>query len=99
MSYAAAASSPGGGHYVITYGAILYGAMRLHRGLRPSRSDDAVQLLDRAARLESVDRTQAVAAYEEIIRLFPETRASDEARRNIQTLACSKASTADAVAR
>ena len=33
-SYSLAASSPGGGHYVIASGAMLYGAIRLLRGLK-----------------------------------------------------------------
>ena len=32
-SYSMAASSPGGGHYVIASGAMLYGVFRLLRGL------------------------------------------------------------------
>ena len=34
VSYNMAASSPGGGHYVIATGAILYGLLRLLRGLK-----------------------------------------------------------------
>ena len=34
VSYSLAASSPGGGHYVIATGAMLYGLLRLLRGLR-----------------------------------------------------------------
>jgi hypothetical protein len=47
---------------------------------------DANSLLDQAARLENIDRAQAIAAYEEIIRLHPGTPASRESERNIQTL-------------
>jgi len=47
---------------------------------------DANSLLDQAARLENIDRAQAIAAYEEIIRLYPGTPASHESERNIQTL-------------
>jgi hypothetical protein len=32
-SYSFAVSSPGGGHFVVAYGAILYGGFRLLRGL------------------------------------------------------------------
>ncbi len=34
VSYGLAVSSPGGGHFVIATGAMLYGALRLFRGLR-----------------------------------------------------------------
>ena len=47
---------------------------------------DLAPLLNEAARLESVDRSEAIAAYEEIGRLYPHTAASREAARNIQTL-------------
>jgi hypothetical protein len=33
MSYNAAASSPGGGRYVVAYGAIIYGALQFFRGM------------------------------------------------------------------
>lgn len=46
----------------------------------------ATELLDAAARLENVDRAQAIAAYREIVRLYPNTNAGAEAARNIQTL-------------
>jgi hypothetical protein len=50
-------------------------------------SSEAAALLDRAARLESVDREKAIAAYREVVRLYPNTDASNEATRNIHTLA------------
>jgi TolA-binding protein len=33
-----------------------------------------------------VDREKAIAAYREVVRLYPNTDASSEATRNIQTL-------------
>jgi hypothetical protein len=47
---------------------------------------EAIRLLDEAARLETTDRLRAITIYQEIIRLFPDTSASREAARNIQTL-------------
>lgn len=47
---------------------------------------DPVSLLNRAASLESYDRGEAIAAYEEIIRLYPGTSASKESQRNVETL-------------
>ncbi|PWU19308.1 MAG: hypothetical protein C5B50_06855 [Verrucomicrobia bacterium] len=85
-SYAAAVSSPGGGTYIIAWGAVLYGLRRILRGLPASPAGAASELLNAAAQLEGVDRSQAIAKYEEIIQRFPGTSASQEAARNIQTL-------------
>ena len=52
----------------------------------PDPGRDALRLLDEPARLESVDRVKAIEAYDEIIRLYPDTSASKEAARNIETL-------------
>lgn len=46
----------------------------------------ATELLDKAARLEGVDRAQAIAAYREVVKLYPNTTASSEATRNIKIL-------------
>jgi hypothetical protein len=90
LSFSAAISSPYGGHYVIAYGAIIFGLAQLFRGLTAAGGTDtsaqAQELLDAAAHLESVDRAKAVALYAEIAKKFPGTRESDEAQRNIQTL-------------
>jgi hypothetical protein len=53
---------------------------------RPNARRDSKRLLEIAASLESTDRDGAIAAYEEIIRLYPETAASAEAARNIQAM-------------
>jgi hypothetical protein len=91
FSYMAAVSSPYGGHYVITYGAIVFGAAQYFRGRAAASgtdtNDQAQELLDVAARLESVDRAKAEELYAEIARKFPGTRAGKEAERNMQTLA------------
>jgi len=47
---------------------------------------DPQRLLDKAMRLESVDRTKAINAYKEVIRLFHNTSASREAARNVEVL-------------
>jgi ribosomal protein L37E len=60
-------------------------AVRKQRALARPPTDPA-SLLDEAARLEDVDRSKAIAAYHEIVKLFPDTAASREAARNIQTL-------------
>jgi len=91
FSYLAAASSPTGGHYVIAWGAIVFGAMRFFRSRavangRSDRKTQAQLLLHTAARLESVNGAKATALYAEIVQAFPGTRASEEAQRNIQTL-------------
>lgn len=91
FSYLAAISSPYGGHYVIAYGAIIFGIAQFFRGRAAASgtdtNDQAQELLDVAAHLESVDRAKAEALYAEIARKFPGTRACNEAQRNMQTLA------------
>jgi len=52
----------------------------------PNPGRDSARLLNQAAALEKNDVPQAVSGYEEIIRLFPDTAASQEAARNIQSL-------------
>jgi hypothetical protein len=90
ISYAAAVSSPFGGHYVIAYGAIILGIVQFFRGRAAAAGTDtgaqAEELLDQAAQFESLDRAKAVELYQQIVRQFPGTRASKEAQRNIQTL-------------
>jgi len=91
ITYGAAVGSPGGGHYIIAWGAIVFGAVQFFRGYArrsgtPVCRSDLQLLLNTAARLETVDRAKAVAMYEEIVRSFPGTRASAEAHRNLQVL-------------
>ena len=52
----------------------------------PNSNRDSARLLNEAARFENVDAAKAIGAYEEIIRLYPNTPASEEATRNIQSL-------------
>jgi hypothetical protein len=52
----------------------------------PNSRRDSKRLLNEAASLESVDRARAIEVYEQVIKLYPGTRASREAERNIQTL-------------
>ena len=54
--------------------------------VEPDSTRDSERLLVAAARLENVNREEAILAYEDIIRLYPNTRASNEAARNIETL-------------
>ena len=52
----------------------------------PNPQRDAGRLLDEAAGLESVDFHRAIAAYEEVMRQYPDTRASKQAASAIETL-------------
>ena len=95
LTYVAAVSSPGGGSYIIAWGAVLFGAVQFFQGLaavngRVDHNRKAQDLLDLAAELESVDRPKAIAVYGEIVRLFPGTAAGREAQANIQTLTTHK---------
>src|SRR5579859_1161808 len=96
VSYLAAVSSPYGGHYVIAWGAVVFGAIRFFQGRaaaagRVDHNSQARELLALAAQFESVDREKAVALYDEIVRTFVGTAASREAQRNIQALTSGKA--------
>ena len=51
-----------------------------------SESAEAEEILLEAARLENKDMTQAIAKYEELVEKFPESRAAQEAKRNLQTI-------------
>jgi hypothetical protein len=98
FSILAAINSPYGGHYVIAHGAIIFGLAQYFRGRAAAKGtdtdDQAQELLDFAAQLESVDRAAAVEVYAVIVRRFPGARASNEAERNIKTLASSSQITA-----
>jgi hypothetical protein len=67
-------------------GAFAYGLFDRREDTKDINSE-AAELLDTAARLESVDREKAIAAYREVVRLYPNTNASSEATRNIHMLA------------
>lgn len=90
FTYLVAANRPGGGYYVVAYGAIFFGIVQAIRGISGGRGSDgnarAQEFLDAAAQLESVDRAQAITVYQEVIKQFPGTPASKEAQRSIQTL-------------
>ncbi len=58
----------------------------------PNAQRDSKRLLDQAARLESTDKIQAMAVYEQTIREYPDTSASREAARNIEALGSQKPS-------
>jgi hypothetical protein len=89
LSYAIAAQH--GGTYIIATGAIIFGLAQFFRGRRAVQGrfeakEEGQELLDMAARLESVDRTKAIGIYQQIINVFPGTPQSKEAARNIRTL-------------
>jgi hypothetical protein len=96
FSYLEAVTSPYGGYYWISIGAITGGIAQFVRGAAAARGgeadtrEQAQELLNLAARLESVDRGKAVEVYAEVVRKFPGTRASGEAQRNMQTLTAQK---------
>jgi zinc-ribbon domain len=88
ISYSAAGP---GGTYIITWGAVAYGAYLLFLGLTrrsptPASADEARDLLEVAGHLESVDRAGAIAKYEEIVNSFPGTPAAREARQTLEML-------------
>jgi len=72
-----------GGRFICA--ALAYALVK-EKSADPNPARDANRLLTAAARLEGENREQAILAYEEIIRLYPNTRASKEAAGNIETL-------------
>jgi NAD-dependent SIR2 family protein deacetylase len=89
LSYAEAARH--GGTYVIAIGTIIFGLAQFFRGRRAVQGrfeakEEGEELLELAARLESVDRTKAIGLYHQIINAFPGTPQSEEAARSIHTL-------------
>lgn len=90
LSYSAASSGPYGGHYVIAFGAIIFGLAQLFRGLSAASGTDnsqqAEELLQVAAQLETADRARSIALYADIVKNFPGTRAGKEAQKNMETL-------------
>ena len=52
----------------------------------PNDRRDSARLLDNAVRLERVDFSKAIAAYEEIVRMYPGSLASKQAADAIEML-------------
>jgi tetratricopeptide (TPR) repeat protein len=91
MIYLAAMNSPGGVTRTIAWSAVVFGAIQFFRALAGVDQDaqyraEAHELLNLADLLERGEPAKAMATYQEIIRLYPETAASNEARRHILTL-------------
>ncbi len=76
-------------------------AYRATSGPQPDTSvrDKSTRLLNEAARLESVDRCEAMRVYEDIIRMYPDTPASKEATDNLEVLKREQTSAGGADAR
>ncbi len=95
-SYLAAWTSPFGGTYIIAYGAIIFGAIRCYQGWRdrespPSSSeidtDTGYEVLALGTRLEMEGRVQeALVVYQKIIEQYPDTEASRDAKKSIDSL-------------
>jgi HEAT repeat protein len=91
MTYLAA-SGPGGGTYVIAWGAIVFGAIRFFQGLsdrnqKPGAENIGYDALAYATRLEAEGRVQeALAIYEKIAESQPETGAGRDARKSVENL-------------
>lgn len=79
-----------GGLWISLGGRIIAAAMAYNLAVEqddaPNSERDAERLLDKAARLENVAFPEAIAVYEEVIREYPDTRASRQATSAIETL-------------
>ena len=92
FSYVSAASSPYGGTYIVAWGAIVFGALRVFQGLgdrntKPSSEDIGYEALAYGTRLESEGRVQeALVVYQTIIEKYPHTDAGHDAKKSIESL-------------
>jgi hypothetical protein len=89
-SYLFAASTPGGGYFLIPYGGIGLGIYFLQRPVLISkdskRSLTLGDLMAQAGALEDRDRDRAISLYEEIVTRYPGTSQAEEASRNLAVL-------------
>jgi hypothetical protein len=87
-----AASGPGGGTYLVAWGAILFGGLRFFRGLTgknptPRVEDTGYDSLSEANRLETRGRIEeAMAAYQKIVETHPNTDAGHDAQKSLESL-------------
>jgi len=87
-----AASGPGGGTYVVAWGAIVFGAIQFFRGLtgrdeRPRVEDVGYDALAYATKLEMEGRVQeALAAYQKIAESYSATDAGRDAQKSLESL-------------
>jgi hypothetical protein len=92
FSYMFAASGPGGGTYIIAWGAIVFGAIRFFRALTernvvPAKEDVGYEALADGIKLEGEGRIQeALAVYQKIIQEHPDSDASNDAKKSIESL-------------
>jgi hypothetical protein len=87
-----AASGPGGGRYVVAWGAIVFGAIQFFRGLsgrneQADAEDVAYGDLEAATKLETEGRIQeAIAVYEKIAQEYPNKPAGQDAQKSLESL-------------
>jgi hypothetical protein len=91
LVYLVGMNSPGGVTRTIAWSVVVLGAIQFFRALagvdhEAQNRADAHELLNLADLLERGEPVKAMATYQEIVRLYPETAASNEARRHIVTL-------------
>ena len=92
VTYLAAENSPGGGTYVVAWGAILFGAIQFFRGLtgrneRPDPDDASYAALAGATLLEKQGRVQeAMDAYKQIAETYPGRPVGRDAQNSLEDL-------------
>jgi hypothetical protein len=92
ITYFSAASSPSGGTYFVAWGAIVFGGLRFFQGLtsknaKPNSMDAGYEALAYAAKLETKGRIEeALVVYQSIIEKYPDTDASNDAKKSIENL-------------
>jgi hypothetical protein len=66
FTYQAAASSPTGGHYIVAWGAIIFGAIQFFRGLMQSGGGDKPLDQQKTPEQQTKDATECVSCHKEI---------------------------------
>jgi hypothetical protein len=86
------ASGPSGGTYVITWGAILFGAIQFFRGIsrrdeQPNADEEGYEDLAYATKLETQGRVQeALRAYQQIAETYPDSAVAHDAEKSLDLL-------------
>jgi hypothetical protein len=91
-TYVMAVTGWANGTYIVAWGAILFGGIQFLRGWtgrneKANPDDEAYAELEHAANLETAGRVrEALAAYELIVKHYPDTAAARDAQKSIESL-------------
>jgi hypothetical protein len=92
VTYLSALNNPFGGTYIFAWGAILFGLLRFYQGIsnknkKPNNEDIGYAAVAYAAKLETLGNIdEALSLYQSVIEKFPNTDASNDAKKSIENL-------------